>query len=258
MRKPDSRGGFAYVDESGDPGLNPTHLQKRPCFVFGHACVKDRTGLDRRLKRLLKRLRRRDKHPPKLMELKFCIPYGRLAKHGYSKEQYSAYDANMPDVGERALEILASHTDGVFAAVVDKRGARSTWTPKRLGNCTFAQTLVLGVMREIGSGGRPTVIYDKGRLSQSSERSFESYLRHKQIDFADKHGMPHLLEPCPACSASSIHHPGIWAADYAAGAFCHKRQTGDARYADIPRPVWPGKGEWAYWNRRTHGNPNRT
>ncbi len=175
------------------------------------------------------------------MELKFYIPYRWLAKHGYAKAQYSAYDANMPDIRERVLEILTAHTDGVFAAVVDKRGARDTWTPKRLGNYTFAQTLVLGVMREIGSDDRPTIIYDKGRLSQSSERSFESYLRHKQIDFADKHGIPHLLEPCPACSASSIHHPGIWAADYVAGAFYHKHQTSDAHYADILRPVWLGR-----------------
>ena len=258
MVQPNSRGGFVYVDESGDPGLDPTRLQKRPYFVFGYVYVRDPADLNKRLKRLLKRLHLRDRYPPKLRELKFYIPHEWLTRHGYTNEQYTAYAAGMSDIRKQVLGILAAHTDGVFAAVVDKRGAYDTWTPKWLGNYTFAQTLFHGVMRAIKADDQPTIIYDKGRLSQSGESSFESYLLYQQIDFAFKYNIPRLLVPKLPHSASSIYHPGIWAADYVAGAFYHKHQANDARYANILRPVWFGKGEWVYWNRRTHGNPNRT
>ncbi len=256
--RPNSRGGFVYVDESGDPGLHPTHLQKKPYFVFGYAYVRDPTDLDKRLRRLLKRLHVRDRYPPKLKELKFYIPHEWLTNHGYTNEQYDAYAARMPDIRKRVLRILAAHTDGVFAAVVDKRYARDWWTPTWLGNHAFAQTAVLGVLRAIKVDEQPAIIYDQGRISQSDESVFESYLLYKQFDFAFTHNVRHLHIPKPPHSVPSTGHPGIWAADYVAGAFYHKYQADDARYADMLRPVWFGKGEWMYWNRRPHGTSNWT
>ena len=181
-----------------------------------------------------------------------------MIRQGYTETQYTEYAAGMPDIRKQALGLLTAHTDGVFAAVVDKRAAYSGWTPERLGNYAFAQTLLHGVMRAIRVDDQPTVVYDKGRLSQSSEASFDSYLLYKQIDFAYKHRMSRLLAPKPPYSVSSIYNPGIWAADYVAGAFYHKYQAGDAHYADMLRPVWLGNGEQLYWRRRIHGNPNRT
>ncbi len=258
MLQPDPRGGFIYVDESGDPGLDPSHLKKRPYFVFGYVYMRDPADLDKRFKRLLKRLHRKDRYPPKLMELKFYIPYEWMIKHGYTDAQFAAYTAGMHDIREQVLGILAAHADGVFAAVVDKRTAYNGWTPERLGNYTFAQSLLLGVMREIRADSPPAIIYDKGRLSPSSEASFDSYLLYKQIDFAYKRHMPRLLAPQHSHSVSSIYHPGIWAADCVAGAFYHKYQAGDASYVDMLRPAWFGAGERLYWKRRIHGNPNRT
>ncbi|MYC72907.1 MAG: DUF3800 domain-containing protein [Gemmatimonadetes bacterium] len=252
------QGGYIYVDESGDPGLNPSRLQKKPYFVFGYVYVQDPADLNKRLKRLLKRLHRKDKYPSKLRELKFYLPHGWMIKHGYTNAQFNAYVAAMPDVRKQVLDILAAHTNGVFAAVVDKHTAHNRWTSERLGNYTFAQTLLLGVMREVRSHNPPTIIYDKGRLSHSSEVSFDSYLLYKQIDFAHKHHMPQLLTPKTPHSVSSIYHPGIWAADYVAGAFYYKYQTGNAKYADMLKQVWLGKGEKLYWKRRIHGNPNWT
>lgn len=256
--QPNDGDGFVYVDESGDPGLNPLHLQRRPYFVFGYVYVRDQIDLNRRLKRLLKRLHRKNMYPPKLMELKFYLPHEWIIKHGYTETQYSVYAANMPDIRRQVLGLLVAHTDGVFAAVVDKRKAYRSWTPVKLGNYTFAETLVLGVMRNIGTDGQPTIQYDKGRLSQSSESSFDSYLSYKISHYAYKHNILHLLKPKPPRSVSSIHHPGIWAADYVAGAFYHKHHANDTHYTDMLKQVWLGTGEWVYWKRRTHGNPNRT
>ena len=146
----------------------------------------------------------------------------------------------MPDVRKRVLRILAAHTDGVFAAAVDKRYARDWWTPTRLGNHAFAQTAALGVLRAIKADEQPAIIHDQGRMSQSDESVFESYLLYKQFDFAFAHNVRHLHIPKPPHSVPSTGHPGIWAADCVAGAFCHKHQADDARYADVLRPVRQG------------------
>ncbi len=252
------QGGYIYVDESGDPGLNPLHLQKKPYFVFGYVYVRDPVDLNKRLKRLLKRLHRKDRYPPKLRELKFHLPYRWMIKNGYTNAQFNAYITAMHDIRKQVLGILATHTNGVFAAVVDKHTAHSKWTSERLGNYTFAQTLLHGVMCEIRSHNPPTIIYDKGRLSHSSEASFDSYLLYKQIDFAHKYHMLQLLTPETPHSVSSRYHPGIWAADYVAGAFYYKYQAGDAKYADMLKQVWLGRGEKLYWKQRIHGNPNWT
>ena len=220
--------------------------------------MKDPMDLNKKLKRLLKRLHFKDRYPPKLWELKFYIPHEWLTKQGYDNEQYAAYVAGMPDIREQVLEILTAHTDGVFAAVVDKRHARDWWTPKWLGNHAFAQTAVLGVLRAIKADDRPTIIYDKGRISQRDESLFESYLSYKQIDFAFTNNVRNLHVPKTPHSVPSTDNPGIWAADYVAGAFYHKYQADDARYVDILKPIWLGKGEWIYWKRRPHGTSNRT
>lgn len=104
------------------------------------------------------------------MELKFHIPHSWPAKRGYAKARYPACDTNMPGTIEMVLEILAAHTDGTFAAAADKRG-RNAWTPKRLGNYTFAQTLVLGVMRDVGmAAGRPSSAAKAGRHKATNAR----------------------------------------------------------------------------------------
>lgn len=153
----------------------------------------------------------------------------------------------MPDIRKQVLNLLTKYADGVFAAVLDKRMAKRTWTPERLGNYVFAQTLIVNVMSKIKSDHPLTIIYDKGRLSPGRESSFDSYLLKMQDYFTNSH-----FKPCSGLvdslrSVSSLFFPGIWAADCVAGAFYHKHMANDDYYSNVLKPIIIDSGERKFW-----------
>lgn len=187
------------------------------------------------------------KYPAPLKELKFYIPTSSLIKQGYTPEQCHTYVDNMPDIRKQVLNLLTRYADGVFAAILDKRMAKRTWTSERLGNYVFAQTLIVNIMRQIKLDRPLAIIYDKGRLSPSREASFDSYLLRTQDHFNNPHFKSYSGFVDSLRSVSSLFFPGIWAADCVAGEFYHKYMASDDYYSNILKPIMIDGGERKFW-----------
>lgn len=236
-----------FVDESGDPGLS--NKSKR-YFVFGFVYCEDPSELRKRLRRLLKKFHQKNKYPKHLAELKFTLPYTELIQQGYTVEQLdNDYSIHMPEIRSRALNIIHDYSNGVFAAIIDKHKVDPTynWTPERLGNYVFAQTVIINVMNVLSPPNPPVIYYDKGRLSPSRAVSFNTYLVEKDSYFqyiGIKRYRGRLSTPI---DTSSVLEPGIWAADLVAGAVYHKYANNEWAYANILNSKRIESGERIYW-----------
>ena len=89
----------------------------------------------------------------------------------------------MPEIRSVALNLIIKHSDGVFAAVVDKKSLKKKWDHKELWNFVFAQTLIVNIMNEVSPPNPPIIFFDKGRLSASKSIFFGSYLVQKDSFF---------------------------------------------------------------------------
>jgi hypothetical protein len=242
-------GAVIFVDESGDPGLKKAKIvAAKPYYVVGFVYVRQPPELRKRLRRFLKKAHQKGWYPRVLEELKFYLPKKWLYEHGcpYS-EVDSKFLPHLDTVRNRALHIVADHCDGVFAAVLDKRKAEPTWTPGRVGNYVFAQSLVLDVLNTLQPSQCPTVIYDKGRVAGTNTAKFQEYLREKDA-YVGRSGTKRYTGTIPTPTDVSSHmEPGIWAADLVAGAYYIRHQENDRRFSNILTKRWIGQGEYLYW-----------
>ncbi len=236
-----------FVDESGDPGLSPASKKLRPYFTFGFVYCEDPQGLRKRLRRLLKKLHLRHKYPRHLAELKFYLPNTDLIQQGYKIEDIRKYEAFSPYVRSKTIGVICREASGVFAAIIDKKRAKSTWTPEELGNFTFAQTVIVNIMNKISPANPPAILYDKGRLSAARTHRFRTYLTNKDSYFQYMGFKRYRGILPPPVETTSKLEPGIWAADIVAGAFYHKHCHKDWSYVNALSKVFIGSGERIYW-----------
>jgi hypothetical protein len=236
-----------FVDEAGDPGLSSQSKTNQPFFVMGFVYCEDPSTLKKRLKRFLKKQHLRGRYPPHLSELKFYLPYSDLIQEGYTVPQLDQYNAKMPLIRSRAISLIALHCTGVFAAVLDKRRAAITWTPERIGNFIFAQSLIVNVMNVVSPPNPPIIFYDQGRLSPAKSFLFKNYLVQKDSYFQYKGLKRYRGSLAPPIDVASVSEPGIWAADMVAGAFYHKYANNDWSYANILSLKVIGGHERVYW-----------
>lgn len=223
-------------------------LQQKPYFVIGFVYCQDPRELRKRLRRLLKRLHIRNIYPPHLSELKFYLPYTDLIQQGYTVPQLDyCYNQHMPGIRSRAIQLVCEHSNGTFAAVVDKRKAVKTWTQEELGNFAFAQTLVANIMNPLSPPNPPVVFYDKGRLSPSRTPLFRTYLLNKDSYFTRMGYKRYRGSLSAPLEVSSVSEAGIWAADLVAGAFYHKYSNKDSTYANMFHKVRIAAGHRLYW-----------
>lgn len=222
-------GEVIFVDESGNPDLSSKSKRLYPYYSIGFVYCKNPSQLRTDLKRILKRSHQRDRYPPDITELKFYLPMSELIRLGYERRELDEYVAKLPIVRRKSLEAICKDATNIFAAVLTKHKALSTWTSERIGNYIFAQTLVLDVMNNISPQYPPSILYDPGRLSPSKTDEFKQYLNGKDRYF-DRMGIKQYdgRLPDPQARASHI-EPGIWAADLVAGAFNANTATMIAR-----------------------------
>jgi hypothetical protein len=149
-----------FVDESGDLGLAKRDvIAARPYYVLGFVFVRDAAQLRKRLRRYLKKVHLKEWYPPHLRELKFYLPKKWLYEQGYSfADVDTRYMPRMETIRRKALHIVADHADGIFAAVLDKRKANSTWTQVRLGNFVFAETLFADILNTLALDKCPLIV----------------------------------------------------------------------------------------------------
>jgi hypothetical protein len=244
-------GEVIFADESGNPGLNKKSIIDSPFFVIGFVYCKNPTQLRKRLKRLLKKMHDQKKYPPKLNELKFYLPDSDLIRKGYDIDQLGRYKNNLPEIRNKCIEIICSEATGVFAAVLDKKSIeKSTWTSETIGNYIFAQTLTCDIMSKISPRYKPSILYDKGRLSAIKTKQFKKYLVNKDSYFEQigRRGYSGKL-PIPE-ERSSYAEPGIWAADIVAGAFQSKFAHVEPSSANDLATKYIGSGMRLYWKQK--------
>jgi len=154
---------------------------------------------------------------------------------GYEKRELDEYVAKLPIVRRKSLEAICKDAANIFAAVLIKHKALSTWTSERIGNYLFAQTLILDIMNNISPQYPPLILYDPGRLSPSKTDEFKQYLNGKD-NYFERMGIKQYdgRLPDPQERASHI-EPGIWAADLVAGAFKTRWGAGVADSRDFSR-----------------------
>ena len=220
-----------------------------PYYVVGYVYCQRPSQLRVGLKNLIKKAHRRNRYPPTLTELKFYLPRANLRNQGYTHEQINKYEEEyLPTLREEAIKIICSEASGIFAAVCDKNSrTQQTWTPERLGNYVFAQTLVLDVMNHISPSYLPSILYDKGRLSLTQTKNFEEYISNKDSYF-EKIGIKSYKGQIPVPMEQSSHmEPGIWAADIVAGSFECKYKHNEPHYSDLLKGKYISSGERLYW-----------
>lgn len=240
-------GDVIFIDESGDPGLSKEAIDCTQYYTVGYIYCRQPPVLRSSLKRLLKKVHDRNRYPPTLNELKFHLPKSDLIKQGYSIDELFKYEAYLPNIREKAIEVICEKSNGVFGATLDKKKAYSTWTSERIGNYIFAQSLLHDVMSNISTRYPPSILYDSGRLSPAKSESFKDYVAKKDR-YLERFGLNQYVGQMPTPSnRNSVAEPGIWAADIVAGAFRYKYISNDARYADLLKPLYVGTGEKLYW-----------
>lgn len=238
-----------FADEAGDLGLSyQPQIQRKPYYVVGFVYSRNPGDLRKHLRRLLKRLHISNKYPRLLTELKFYLPYTELIKLGYTPTQLNTqYMIHMPIIRTKAINIICKYGSGIFAAVIDKRKAKATWTTETLGNFVFAETVVSNIMNKLSLLNSPIILYDKGRLSPFKTTLFQKYVLAKDQYFQRKGWKKYGGSLSTPIDVSSNLEPGIWAADITSGAYYHKYTNNDWTYANMFSNVKIGLGERLYW-----------
>jgi len=238
-----------FVDESGNPGLNITSIQRSPYFSFGFVYCRDPSALRKHLKRLLRREVRKNHWPQHVHELKFSLPIQDMRKKwGYTNLQIQHYLNYLPRVRQKAINFVLNNSCNIFSAILNKNTIqRSSWTPNQLGNFIFAQTLFSNVIRNIHPIFPPNIIFDAGRLSLARTPAFQGYLMNKQTYYRNMGINLHMGNITTPIPASSQLDPGLWAADIVAGAFNIKYHLNDPSYANMLIPIYIANGERRFW-----------
>ncbi|VVB65027.1 Uncharacterised protein [uncultured archaeon] len=240
-------GEVIFVDESGNPGLLGSSVELHPYYAIGFVYCRDPSQLRTGLKRLLKREHERKRYPLDLHELKFYLPNTDLILSGYKPDDLEKFEVFLPSIRAKAIKIICNAANGVFAAVIDKKMAKQTWTAERIGNFAFAQTLLLDVMNNISPQYPPAILYDRGRLSTYKTKQFEKYIAEKDRWFEQNGRKLYNGEISIPISQNSYNEPGIWAADMVAGAFQCKYKHCEPRYAELLKIKYINSGERLYW-----------
>jgi len=225
-----------FVDESGDHSLSDKSIQKCKYFVLGFVYCRSPNRLRKHLRRLLKRLHKKNKYPPKLDDLKFYLPTQKLfKKYDYSNEEVARYQSFMNKNRIKMIKILNRNCNGIYAAICDKAlaGRDKFKNGEELGNWLFANTLTKNIIPYLRCRHTPSVIYDKGRLSASRCAAFhiylfdiENYLRMTGINYDS-------VKLGQAQDCSSYTEPGIWASDIVAGAYRYAYVNSDIKYSQL-------------------------
>jgi hypothetical protein len=235
-----------FVDESGDPGLTRASISKSRYFVMGFVYCRSPGPMRKRLRRLLKRLHPK-KYPPDLRELKFYLPKTELSHSGYSCEELRKFEEYQPSNRMKMINILNETCSGIYAAVCDKTKALRGWTPEKLGNFIFAQTLVVNILPYINPIHTPVLVFDKGRLTATRTSKFKTYLVSKDRYFRNMGLRGYSVNIGPPIDVSSEEEPGLWASDIVAGAFRHAFNTGEREYLEALSPSFIGRGYRIFW-----------
>jgi len=148
------------------------------------------------------------------------------------------------------IDAITATDTRVYAAICDKTQANQAWTPERLGNYIFAQTLITYILPIINAANTPHIIYDKGRLSGAKSTNFKTYILDKDR-FFETPGIRRYPERLGApLDVSSTTEPGLWAGDIIAGAYRHAYAVGDPTYRDKLQPNNLGRGYRYFWREK--------
>lgn len=237
-----------YVDESGNSGLRNNNAQKYPFFVIGFCFFCDPMKFKIEMKRLLKKLHRKGKYHTGLKELKFS-PDSALEKLGCSRHDIETiWKPHFDYVRKKANELIVQHTDGVYAAILDKRTiTRNTWTSETIGNYIFNITLFRNILPLAEFSFAPEVIYDRERISPVKTIEFNNYMMNTDSYLSNIGKKKYSGNAICFRDENSINNSGLWGADFVAGSFRRMYFQSDSTYLDILRSKFLGDGSRNFW-----------
>ena len=198
-----------FVDEAGDLGFSS---RSSKFFVVAFLVTDDPFSLSKKLRRLLKRLRARNRY--KRDELKFSYA---------SKE-----------IRKKVIEKLAETDINCGEIVVDKGKVNTELRdPMIFYNYAVVHNIMTLVLPLLSDKMRLTI--DKS-LGRERMKNFNEYLMEKaQYLWRNRMRREEPFQPSrmEVCHVDSQREPGLWAADHLAGAIYNKYEHGNPEYYDV-------------------------
>lgn len=231
-----------YVDESGNPGITSImHNLDHPFFIIGFCYCKNPSILKRKCMKLLTNLHRKHQYPKSMKELKF-FPTLALQHQGCTLDDIQSKWAPHYDMmREKMLEIIVNNSDGVFAGIVNKTKIKpKSCLPEEIDNTLFQKSFEY-VLPQLDISTPLLTIYDRGRLSVEKSKKFNAVMEdvyHKYTDNFTNIPTHHKTFH----DSDSIKTPGIWVADFIAGAFHFAIKHNNTKYRDLLKPRFIKEG----------------
>ena len=210
-----------FIDESGNAGLKAKlHNQNHPFFIVGFCYAKNPKVISRKCRKLLTKFHKKETYHSKLKEFKF-YPTPALLRLGCSKDEIQAkWEPHYTTIRAEVANIICKYSDGVFAGVLDKTKIyRTTWTSERIGNYLINRSIYQNILPSLNIASPPSIVYDRGRLSPDRAKLFEKYVLNTDsvLHYFDSNRYEGTV--CNIKEEDSLKTPGIWLADFVAGAF---------------------------------------
>lgn len=159
-----------------------------------------------------------EKYPGVLRELKYKLPIKQL-KRFYTDMDIEYYQSVLRLIRLDVIDLINRYSDGIHITILNKETIREpTWTSVELGNYIFAETIQKIFLNKVEFKYNPKVYFDMN-YDILKTNAFINYMFNKDGYYLTQGIRKTHFSLSDVIGVSSIDEPGIWAADFLAGAY---------------------------------------